>query len=476
MSASLLIVDDEKHTREGLGLALEDKYEVFLAGNAQEAFNLMESESFDVVLTDLRMAGKSGLTVIDRCLKLSPSPICIMMTAYGSVDTAVRAMKRGAFDFLTKPVNLEKLEILIARALESRHLKQENTELHERLDKKYQFSSIIGNSDSLVGVIDRVKQVAPTKATVLITGETGTGKELIAQAIHQNSNRARSPFIAVNCAALATNLLESELFGHEKGAFTGAADKRIGRFEAADGGTLFLDEIGEIDSSTQVKLLRFLESRTFERLGSSKAIEVDVRLVFATNRNLEDMVRKGDFREDLYFRLNVIPIHLPPLRERTGDLVLLLDHYIRFYAEENRVSPVKLSEGALKVLKQYPWPGNVRELRNFAENIVVLKGGQTVQEYDLDERYLGQGLFISRPHAEAVPEVGASPSARFEGLQGATESTPSLSKEDNEKRLLRNALVQARGNRTRAAELMGISRRTLHRKLSQWPELDTKLS
>ncbi|MEM7674024.1 MAG: sigma-54 dependent transcriptional regulator, partial [Verrucomicrobiota bacterium] len=324
MSASLLIVDDEKHTREGLGLALEDKYEVFLAANAQEAFNLMDSEEFDVVLTDLRMAGKSGLTVIDRCLKMSPSPICIMMTAYGTVDSAVKAMKRGAFDFMTKPVNLEKLEILVARALESRNLKQENTELHERLDKRYQFSSIIGNSDALARVIDRVKQVAPTKATVLVTGETGTGKELIAQAIHQNSDRARAAFIAVNCAALAANLLESELFGHEKGAFTGASEKRIGRFESADGGTLFLDEIGEIDASTQVKLLRFLENKQFERLGSSKPIEVDVRLVFATNRDLETMVRKGDFREDLYYRLNVVGIHLPPLRDRKEDLILLL--------------------------------------------------------------------------------------------------------------------------------------------------------
>ncbi|MGB0370119.1 MAG: sigma-54-dependent transcriptional regulator [Opitutales bacterium] len=476
MSASLLIVDDEKHTREGLGLALEDKYEVFLAGNAQEAFNLMDSEEFDVVLTDLRMAGKSGLTVIDRCLKMSPSPICIMMTAYGSVDTAVKAMKRGAFDFMTKPVNLEKLEILVARALESRSLKQENTELHERLDKKYQFSAIIGNSDALGRVIDRVKQVAPTKATVLITGETGTGKELIAQAIHQNSDRARAPFIPVNCAALAANLLESELFGHEKGAFTGASEKRIGRFEAADGGTLFLDEIGEIDASTQVKLLRFLESKQFERLGSSKPIEVDVRLVFATNRDLEEMVRKGDFREDLYYRLNVVPIHLPPLRERKDDLILLLNHYVRYFAEENRVKPAQLSEGAIRVLSEYPWPGNIRELRNFAENIVVLKGGQTVQEFDLDERYLGKGLVIPRQTSVSDSDFdspGTLPHS-YEGLQGRSQSTPSLSKEDSEKRLLRNALVQAKGNRTKAAQLMGISRRTLHRKLGQWPELDTK--
>lgn len=459
MSATILIVDDEKHTREGLGMSLEDKYDVYLAANAQEAFNWLDSQPFDIVLTDLRMAGKSGLTVIDQCLKLNPPPVCIMMTAYGTVDTAVKAMKRGAFDFLTKPVNLEKLEILIARALESRHLKQENSSLHDRLDKKYQFSEIIGNSGPLSKVIETVKQVAPTRATVLLTGETGTGKELFAQAIHQNSERSRAPFIPVNCAALSPNLLESELFGHEKGAFTGAMERRIGRFEAADGGTLFLDEIGEIDASTQVKLLRFLETKTIERLGAQKPIPVDVRLIFATNRDLEDMVRNGDFREDLYYRLNVVTIKLPALRERHEDILPLIQHFIAQFAKENKLQPPVLSEEALRRLRDYRWPGNIRELRNFCENLVVLKAGKRVESFDLDPKYSGSGLIVQH--------LGQHSS------NGHSSETPSLSKEDNERRLLREALTQARGNRTRAAELMGISRRTLHRKLLQWPELDT---
>lgn len=454
MPASILIVDDEKHTREGLGTALEDKYEVYLARNAEEAFNLLASENFDVVLTDLRMAGKSGLSVIDKALSLPSKPICIMMTAYGNVDTAVQAMKRGAYDFLTKPLNLEKLEILLQRALESEQLKAENTALHERLDKKYQFQGIIGNSKSLTEVMETVKRVAPTRATVLLVGETGTGKELFAQAIHQNSPRRRAPFLTVHCAALAPSLLESELFGHEKGAFTGASERRIGRFESADGGTLFLDEIGEIDASTQIKLLRFLENRTFERLGSSKTIEVDIRLIFATNRDLEKSVREGKFREDLYYRLNVVPVRLPPLRERQEDILPLVDHYIKEFSRENEVPPVEFSEGAKAALKRYSWPGNIRELRNFCENLVVLKQGGMVSEYDLDPR---------------IVEEGGPP------RDGVSQDRPtSLSKEENEKRLLRNALIQARGNRTKAAELMGISRRTLHRKLAMWPELDVE--
>lgn len=457
MPATILIVDDEKNTREGLELALEEEYEIFLASSADEAFNLMEMESFDVVLTDLRMAGKSGLSVIDRAISLPNRPICIMMTAYGNVETAVEAMRRGAFDFLTKPVNLEKLEILIKRALKSRTIEKENVVLHERLDKKYSFDGIVGNSPGLVDVLDKVKLVAPSRATVLLEGETGTGKELIAQAIHQNSERARKAFVPVHCAALASNLLESELFGHEKGAFTGATERRVGRFEAADGGTLFLDEIGEIDASTQVKLLRFLESRTFERLGSSKSITVDVRLVCATNRNLAEMVKRGEFREDLLYRLNVVTIYLPALRERQDDLLMLLDHYIQRFAHENRVEPVRLTEGALKVLRAYAWPGNIRELRNFCENIVILKRGSEVTEYDLDPKYQNH---VAESPALSVP--------------APLNAGASLSKEENEKRLLRNALIKSNGNRTKAAELMGISRRTLHRKLLQWPELDVE--
>ncbi len=454
MPATILIVDDEKNTREGLSIALEEEYEVYMASGADEAFNLMEAETFDIVLTDLRMAGKSGLKVIDRAITLPNRPICIMMTAYGNVETAVEAMRRGAFDFLTKPVSLEKLEILIKRALQSRRIEAENVVLHERLDKKYSFDGIVGDSPGLIDVLDKVKLVAPSKATVLLEGETGTGKELIAQAIHQNSNRARQAFVPVHCAALAANLLESELFGHEKGAYTGATERRIGRFEAAGGGTLFLDEIGEIDSATQVKLLRFLETRSFERLGSSKPIQVDVRLVCATNRNLTEMAKRGEFREDLLYRLNVITIYLPPLRERREDLPVLINHYIDSFAEENELPPIDLTEGAINVLRDYRWPGNIRELRNFCENTVVLKRGNELTEYDLDPKYQNQ----TETWLDDKPQL--------------LSSSPTLRKEENEKRLLRNALIKANGNRTHAAELMGISRRTLHRKLIQWPELD----
>lgn len=460
MKPTVLIVDDEKNTRDGLRLALEDQYEVYVASNADEALNLMEVESFEVILTDLRMAGKSGLSVIDHAVALPSKPICIMMTAYGDVDTAVEAMRRGAFDFHTKPINIEKLEFIIKRALQSRNVEKENELLHTRLDKRYQFDQIIGNSQPMVSVLDRVKLVAPTKATVLLEGETGTGKELVAQSIHQNSNRARGAFVAVHCAALASNLLESELFGHEKGAFTGANERRVGRFESSDGGTLFLDEIGEIDAATQVKLLRFLETRSFERLGSSKPIKVDIRLVCATNRNLTEMVQRGEFREDLFYRLNVIRIKLPSLTERKEDIPLILKHYINFFSKENDLPSLEVQPSAMAVLVEYNWPGNIRELRNFCENSVILKQGTVLASKDLDPKFFGKKEAFQGNELKAHPlEI----------------TTPSLSLDINEKQLLRNALLKSGGNRTKAAELMGISRRTLHRKLLKWPELDPKL-
>ena len=452
MLPTVLIVDDERHTREGLQQMLEEQYDVYLAENADQAFTLMESETFDLVLTDLRMPGKSGLKVIDKALALKNSPPVIMMTAYGNVPSAVEAMKRGAYDFLTKPVNLEKLEILMKRALESKSLQTEVESLHERLDVKYSFEGIIGNSKELKEVIERVKLVAPSRASVLIEGETGTGKERIAQAIHQNSNRGQGPFVAVHCAALPANLLESELFGHEKGAFTGATERRIGRFELADGGTLFLDEIGEISLSTQVKLLRFLEQRTFERIGSSKSIKVDTRLVAATNRDLQQMVNEGTFREDLYFRLNVVQVTMPPLRERTEDLPILLNQFLGEFAEENHIDAPSFEPGAMQCLRRYSWPGNIRELRNFAENVVVLHRGSAIRDYDLESKFRGE----------------------TRSIDGEEKVVSPLDKEENEKRLLREALADAKGNRTSAAKLLGISRRTLHRKLQQWPELDVK--
>ena len=455
MAPSVLIVDDEKHSREGLQQALAENYDVSLAASADEAFNLMDAQPFDVILTDLRMPGKSGLKVIDRALALQSKPAVLMMTAYGNIDTAVEAMRRGAVDFLTKPVNIERLDVLIRRALKAKSLEVEVQQLHERLDKKFNVGEIVGESPLLKEVLEQVRKVAQSKATVLIEGESGTGKELVAQAIHQASPRSRAPFIAVHCAALSESLLESELFGHEKGSFTGATERRIGRFESADGGTLFLDEIGEISPSIQVKLLRFLETKAIDRVGGSKTIELDVRLVTATNRNLEQLVREGKFRDDLYFRLDVVRFVMPPLRQRTEDIPALVAHFIKIFSEENGVPPLEIEPGAMKTLQAYPWPGNIRELRNFCENAVVLRKGGKLTEFDLDPRFRG-----------AAPAGAAS--------GGAEEGGPSqtLSVEQNEKRLLREALIKSRGNRTKAAELMGISRRTLHRKLAQWPELD----
>jgi two-component system response regulator AtoC len=451
MKINLLIVDDEPHTREGLELALEDEFEVFTASSSKEAVNALEEEEFQVILTDLRMPGDSGMSVIDHAIRHSSNPLCIMMTAYGEVEVAVEAMKRGAFDFLPKPINLEQLELLIKRGLKERKRKNEN--LHQRVEIKYKFDGIMGKSTALENVLEKVRLVGPSKATVLLSGETGTGKELFAQAIHQNSERAKGPFVPVHCAALPANLLESEIFGHEKGAFTGASERRIGRFESANGGTLFLDEIGEIDASTQVKLLRFLETKTIERLGSSSSLALDVRLVCATNRNLLKMSQNGEFRDDLYYRLNVVTIELPPLRDRGDDLVLMMNHFIKIYSDENDFETPRLSDDVLSILQNYNWPGNVRELRNFCENLVVLKRGKTVSPNDLDPRFT---LLIT------------------EGETANSDENSLLSVVGNEKRLLRDALLKSKGNRTKAAQLMGISRRTLHRKLDRWPELDTK--
>ena len=474
MPASILIVDDERHTREGLEMALEDDYEVYLAENPDEAFRLLDEEKFDVVITDLKMAGKSGMTVIDYAIRQSYQPVCIMMTAYGTIQLAVEAMKRGAYHFLIKPLNLEELELIVARALKERETKEENKELHQRLDKKFSFTGIIGKSPNLTDVLERVKLVGPATTTVLLQGETGTGKELFAQALHQNSPRSRKAFVPVHCAALPANLLESELFGHEKGAFTGASEKRVGRFEAANGGTLFLDEIGEIDASTQVKLLRFLETKTFERVGSIQPVEVDVRLVCATNRDLKAMSERGEFREDLYYRLDVVKIDLPPLRSRIEDIPLLIDHFLQQFAEENGFPPVILTTKAMTILQAYPWPGNIRELRNFCENLVVLKQGGEVNEYDLDPRFLNPAPLPEIPSVSLSSQQMAQPAPTSAPLYTPPAGASPLSKEENEKRLLRNALVQTKGNRSEAARLLGISRRTLHRKLIKWPELDTK--
>src|SRR2546421_7956574 len=315
MQPTILIVDDEKHTRDGLRRLLEDGYDVEVAGVIASAMNVLERKHIDLLLPDLRLGGENGMQLIDRALKMPHPPICIMMTAYGSVDTAVEAMKRGAYDFVTKPLNLDKVEMLIARALQARRVEQENRTLRQQIDERYGLENILGESLALREVLDTIRQVAPSSANVLIEGESGTGKELAAHAIHNLSRRNQAKFVVVHCAALSPTLLESELFGHERGAFTGAHERRIGRFEQANGGTIFLDEIGEIDPNTHGEMLRVMsEERAFERVGGNQTLKADVRLIAATNKNLEQMVKAGTFRDDLYFRLNVVRITMPPLR------------------------------------------------------------------------------------------------------------------------------------------------------------------
>jgi DNA-binding NtrC family response regulator len=446
MKPSLLIVDDEKTTREGLRAALEERYDVYIAEDAQAAMNLLESETFDVLLTDFRLPNEDGMKLIARAKSLSKPPICILMTAYGSEELAVDAMKHGADDYIAKGrLQIDELEIRIARALKQQDLEVENVSLRKQLDAKFGLESIVGESPVMKEIFDVVRQVAPTRTTVLVLGESGTGKELIAKAVHQLSPRAKQPFVTVHCAALAPTLLESELFGHEKGAFTGAHERRIGRFEQAQGGTLFLDEIGEIDATIQVKLLRFLGERTFERVGSNKTLSADVRLVAATNKKLEDLVKAGKFREDLFFRLRVVEIELPPLRERAGDVPLLAQSFLREFAKENGKAVNDFTADALQLLMNHSWPGNVRELRTAIEHAVVLCRSEKITARDLP------------------PSVRGGRMAESQLMQ-----RNDLTVKEAEKQLVRHALKETNGNRTRAAQKIGMSRRTFHRKLHEY--------
>ena len=439
----ILVVDDEKNTREGLLRALRGEYEVAEAENGLKALEWMETRHADVVLSDMKMPGMDGMALLSRLLARDPRPILIMLAAYGNIDTAVEAMKRGAYDFLAKPVNLDRLELLLKRGLSERMLGAENQRLKAQLDAKYGFENIIGSSGAMQEVFDVIRQVAPTRTTVLIQGESGTGKELVARALHQCSPRSQGPFVAVHCAALSPTLLESELFGHEKGAFTGATERRRGRFEMADGGTLFLDEIGEIDPSLQVKILRVLEERKFERVGGSQLVEVDVRLVAATNRDLAKMVAEGTFREDLFYRLHVVNVVLPPLREREGDLVLLAQHYLKTLSAEHGKKIKGITPEAMDALAAHAWPGNVRELRNAIERMIVLSGGDKLTVRDL-------------------PPNLRSPPPRPEVAQ------PGKVLREAERHLIEEALKRHKGSRTDAAAELGISRRTLHRKLNEF--------
>ena len=441
----ILIVDDEKTQREGLRAALEDSFEVYLADSAEAATELLERERFDVLLTDFRMPKEDGMKLVLRAKSLPRPPVCILMTAYGSEETAVEAIKKGADDYIPKgKLNIDELEFRIRRALKHQRLESENQTLHQQLDRQYGLESIIGQSSAMLEIFDIVRQVAPSQTTVLITGESGTGKELIARAIHQLSTRARAPMVIVHCAALAPTLLESELFGHEKGAFTGAHERRIGRIEQAQGGTLFLDEIGEIDATIQIKLLRFLGERTFERVGSNKTLLADVRLIAATNKNLEQMVKEGKFREDLFYRLNVVPIQMPPLRERREDIPLLADAFLKEFAAKNNKNMAGFEADAMDLLMNYPWKGNVREVRAAIEGAVVL----------------------GRRDRIGVRELPAAVRNYNPALDtGATGGTLAQSGENLERQKIMQALQEARGSRTDAAKKLGISRRTLHRKI-----------
>src|SRR4051812_44773059 len=454
IQATILIVDDEKHTRDGLRRLLEDQYDVYVAADIAGAVDVLEREQIDLLLTDLRLGSEDGMSLIERALKMPHAPICIMMTAYGSVDTAVEAMKRGAYDFVTKPLNLDKVELLVARALQGRKLEQENRTLRQQVDERYGLDNIWGESAALHEVLDTIKQVAPSSANVLIEGESGTGKELAAHAIHNLSRRNKAKFVVVHCAALSPQLLESELFGHEKGSFTGASERRMGRFEQANGGTIFLDEIGEIDPSTQVKLLRVIsEDRSFERVGGNQTLHADVRLIAATNKNLENLVREGKFRDDLYFRLNVVRIVMPPLRERKEDIPILVRGFLRHFCKENQKPLLDLTAEAIDALLAYDWPGNVRELRTAIEHGVVMSTGPKITLRDLPGAL--------RELATAKLPGGVSPTEAF-----GEKSSP-LDLHETKRRLIAQALAATNGNVTAAAKKLGISRRTLHRKINE---------
>jgi DNA-binding NtrC family response regulator len=442
----VLVVDDEANARTALGELLRDEgYDVETAADAFKALGKLESFVPQLLLTDLKMPGMDGLELMARMREIDPDCSVVIMTAFGAVETAVSAMRAGATDYVTKPLNFDELLIVLDRALEHGRLRAETTQLRERLSERFDFDNIVGASPEIQKVFNVVAQVAPARASVLITGESGTGKELVTSALHERSKRRDGPFVKLHCAALAETLLESELFGHEKGAFTGAIARREGRFEQADGGTLFLDEIGEISPAVQVKLLRFLQEHEFERVGGSKTIRVNVRIIAATNRDLAAAVRQGTFREDLYYRLNVVSIEMPALRERPSDIPLLAAHFLERYAAENEKELAGFSDGALEALAGYPWPGNVRELENAVERAVVLSPGPRIERDAL-------------PSAVVPPQGKGGP------------KIPGASLAELERYAILQTLEATGGSTSKAADILGISVRKIQYKLHQYRE------
>lgn len=445
MKFTLLIIDDEKNIREGLGANFElEGYTVKLAENGEEGLKLISKGDIDLVITDLRMPGISGEEVLRRVTTETPGIPVIVLTGHGSIDAAVDAMRNGAYDFLTKPLNLDQLSMIVKRALEARELSLQHNQLKKEVESAHTFDKIIGKSAEMQKVFEMIKKVASSKASVLITGESGVGKELVADAIHNLSSRKDHQCIKVHCAALSETLLESELFGHEKGAFTGADNLVKGRFELAHESTIFLDEIGEINPSVQIKILRVLQEKAFERVGGQETINVDVRIVAATNRNLEEEVKNGKFREDLYYRLNVVHIHVPPLRERKDDIPLLIAKFVEEFAEENGKVISGIDARAKSAMYNYNWPGNIRELRNCIESAVVMASGEEITLEDLP------------------PTV--SKAAREQSISIPANSTL----DEAEKIIILQTLAANKNNKSKTAELLGIGRKTLHRKLEEY--------
>jgi DNA-binding NtrC family response regulator len=446
---SILITDDEQSQRDILYGYLKKKgFTVFAAASGSEAVKIVNENSVDIILSDYKMPEMTGLELLPRVKKINPEINFVIITAYGTVETAVDAMKQGAFDYISKPVNLDELDLLIEKIIEHKNLKAENKLLKEQLVEKHKLSSIISQSTKMDEVLSVASRASQSKATVLITGENGTGKEILAKAIHFVSPRKDEPFIVVNIPALSENLLESELFGHEKGAFTGADKLKKGRFEIAQGGTIFLDEIGDMTSGTQVKLLRTLQENTIERVGSSETISIDVRVLAATNQDLEKKIQEGTFREDLYYRLNVVKINIPPLRERREDILPLIDFFIGKYSEENDKQNIGISKEAIDKLLKYNYPGNVRELENIIERSVVLMRGKTILESDLSLGVKG----LSQESEIRKGEAGT-----------LTEQVEEL-----EKKLIYDALRQTNGNQTKAGELLGLTERNLRYKMKKY--------